>query len=171
MSELAEMTAPKVCAAITLEDAMAFIWREAELLDQQDYKPWLDLWAEDGLYVIPIERGDGDLADTLNVAYDDAEMRAARVKRLKSGFSISSAPSARTVRLVSRFVTEPTDEGDALIVRAAQQIVEYKFERTRLLGADMTYHLVRQGDELKLRYKEVRLLNSDDPLWGIGYLL
>ena len=172
MSELAEMTrASAANLEITLEEATTFIWREAELLDRQDYKPWLDLWTEDGLYVIPIERGDGELADTLNVAYDDAGMRAARVRRLKSGFSISSAPSARTVRLVSRFVTQTDENGEMLIVRAAQQIVEYKFERTRLLGADMTYHLVRKGSELKLAHKEVRLLNSDDPLWGIGYLL
>ncbi|MWV29065.1 aromatic-ring-hydroxylating dioxygenase subunit beta [Aurantiacibacter rhizosphaerae] len=167
MSDVMEKTATN---AISLDEAIRFIWREAELLDTQDYAQWLDLWTPEGLYIIPIDR-DGDARiDQLNVAYDDAEMRAARTKRLKSGFSMSSAPSARTVRLVSRFVEEAGDDG-SLTVRAAQQVVEYKFNRTRLLGADVTYRLVRDGDRLRLDHKEIRLLNSDDSLWGIGYLL
>lgn len=155
---------------IALDEAIQFIWREAELLDHQNYAEWLDLWTEKGLYVIPIDRDDENVIDHLNVAYDDAEMRAARTKRLKSGFSMSSAPSARTVRLVSRFVPEANADG-SLTVRAAQQLTEYKSERTRILAADMTYRLVRDGDALRLDHKEIRLLNSDDPLWGIGYLL
>lgn len=156
-------------AAITLEEASAFIWREAELLDRQDYKAWLPLFTPDGLYAIPIEREAEDRAGELNIAYDDAEMRAMRVKRLKSGFSISSAPSARTVRTTSRFVLEEAPDG-GVFVRCAQMLVEYKFERTRVIGADVTYHLVRTGEGLRMARKEILLLNSDDPLWGIGYL-
>lgn len=154
---------------ITLEEACAFIWKEAELLDRQDYKPWLALWSETGLYVVPIERSGDDPAARLNIVYDDAEMSAARVKRLKSGFSISSAPSARTVRTTSRFSLSSV--GGGVAVRCAQMIVEFKFERTRVLGADLTYHLSRGEDGLRLDRKEILLLNSDEPLWGIGYLL
>ena len=167
MSDTLERT---LAGSITLDEAMQFIWREAELLDAQDYAEWLDLWTEEGLYIIPINRDEGDTIDQLNVAYDDAEMRRSRTKRLKSGFSMSSAPSARTVRLVSRFVPQANDDG-SLTVRAAQQVTEYKFERTRILAADMTYRLVRDGEGLRLDHKEIRLLNSDEALWGIGYLL
>jgi 3-phenylpropionate/cinnamic acid dioxygenase small subunit len=78
---------------ITLEEGLPFVWREAELLDRLAYAEWLDLWTADGLYIVPIDRGDGDPADALNIIYDGAEMRAARVKRLLSGFSMSAAPS------------------------------------------------------------------------------
>lgn len=156
--------------AITMQEAMEFIWREAELLDRQTYDEWLSLWLDEGLYVIPIDRGEGDHAAKLNVLYDDAKMRAARVKRLKSGFSISSAPSARTVRTLSRFVMGECGE-DSVEVRCAQHIVEFKFERTRILAGDATYRLVRRNGELKMARKEVLLINSDDALWGIGYLI
>lgn len=156
-------------AAISLQEAMTFIWREAEMLDMHDYKPWLALWTEGGRYVIPIDRNDGDPAATLNIAYDDAEMRQARVKRLLSGFAMSSAPAARTVRTISRFATDEEDRG-ALTVRAAQIIVEYKYERTRVLAADASYRLIRDGDRLKLDRKTIRLINSDGALHGIGYL-
>jgi 3-phenylpropionate/cinnamic acid dioxygenase small subunit len=153
---------------ISLEAAIAFIWREAEMLDRQDYAPWLKLWTEDGRYIIPVDRNRDDYENVLNVVYDDAEMREARVKRLKSGFSSSAAPPARTVRTVSRFVANHT--ADTLIVRAAQQIAEFKYERTRLLAADVIYTLARGEDNLRLQRKVVKLINSDDALHGIGYL-
>lgn len=170
-TELAQNSAAQRLSGITLQEAAEFIWSEAELLDRHDYKPWLALWTADGRYVIPIEQDEKvDPASALNIAYDDAEMRQARVKRLRSGFAMSSAPAARTARTVSRFV-KVSDEAGGLTVRGVQHIVEYKFERTRLLASEMLYRLVRTEEGIALDYKEIRLINSDDPLWGIGYLL
>ena len=81
---------------------------------------------------------------------------------------MSAAPPARTVRTVSRFV--PTEVEGGLVVRAAQHIVEYKYERTRTLAADVTFHLVQVEGAIRLREKVVKLINSDDALHGIGYL-
>jgi 3-phenylpropionate/cinnamic acid dioxygenase small subunit len=152
---------------ITLNEAMQFIWAEAEMLDAHDYDPWLQLWTADGLYIVPVDRSTEDYASVLNVAYDDADMREARLKRLKSGFSMSAAPPARTVRTISRFVIQP---GPTFSIRAAQHIIEYKYERTRMMASDVTYELVRAGEILKLNRKVVQLINSDDALHGIGYL-
>jgi 3-phenylpropionate/cinnamic acid dioxygenase small subunit len=152
-----------------LQEAIEFIWREADLLDSQDYANWLALWTATGHYVIPIVRDTEDHAAHLNIVYDDHTMRAARVKRLTDGLSMSSAPSARTIRTVSRFRAH-TDRGGS-IIRCAQHLMEYKYDRIRMLGADVTYTLVREGASLRLERKVVRLINSDDALFGIGYLL
>lgn len=158
-------------SSITLQEAAEFLWAEAEMLDRHDYKQWLALWTDEGRYVIPIEQGEGvDPAGVLNIAFDDAQMREARVRRLRSGFAISSAPSARTARTVSRFVVVSREDG-VLTVRAVQQIVEFKFERTRILASEMLYRLIRREKGIALAHKEVHLINSDDALWGIGYLL
>ena len=157
-------------AAISLQEAAEFVWREAEMLDRHEYNGWLALWTEAGVYAIPIDREGDDLSASLNVVLDDAEMRKARTKRLKSGFSMSSAPPARTVRTISRFVKTADEEG-GIAFRCAQHIVEYKFERTRILAADVSFRLRRIDGELRLDSKIVRLVNSDDYLWGIGYLL
>jgi 3-phenylpropionate/cinnamic acid dioxygenase small subunit len=154
---------------IALQEAIEFIWTEADLLDAQDYAAWLALWTATGLYVIPIERDAVDHAAHLNIVYDDQAMRAARVTRLKSGLSMSASPSARTVRTVSRFRRLPSADGAT--IRCAQHLVEYKYDRTRILAADVTYRLVRTADGLALDEKVVRLLNSDEALFGIGYLL
>lgn len=155
---------------ISMADALTFIWHEAELLDRLDYLPWLELWAQDGHYVVPIDRNDVPFADRVNMAYDDAPMREARVRRLRSGLSMSSAPPARTIRTVSRFVAAAATD-DSLTVRTAQHIVEFKYGRTLLLAADVTYQLIRDGEGLKLFDKIVQLIDSDDAQHGMGYLL
>ena len=155
---------------ITLDEAAALIWREAELLDRLAYRDWLKLWSADGLCIIPIDRKAADPADALNIAYDDAQMRQARVKRLLSGFSMSSAPPARSVRTVSRFVVANADAG-SIELRAAQILVEYKYGRQRILAADVEYRIVREDGALRLARKVVRLIDSDEDQFGIGYLL
>lgn len=154
-----------------LAEATAYIWAEADLLDRLDYKPWLACWTKTGKYVIPTERDAADHSDVLNIVYDDEVMREARVKRLLSGFSMSSAPPARTVRTMSRFVV--TASGPAFIeLRGAQMLAEYKYGHMRMLPADLRYRLV-VGPEggLLLDEKVVTLINAEDYQFGIGYLL
>ena len=163
--------ATETSGGVSLQQAAEFIWAEAEMLDRHDYTSWLALWTDAGRYVIPIDQDERvDPAGALNIAYDDGEMRAARVKRLRSGFAMSSAPAARTARTVSRFV-RVGDDAAGTTVRCVQHIVEYKFERTRILASETLYRLALVEGKLALDHKEVRLINSDDPLWGIGYLL
>jgi 3-phenylpropionate/cinnamic acid dioxygenase small subunit len=155
---------------VGLQEAVEFIWREADLLDSQDYTNWLALWTATGHYIIPIERDTDDYAAHLNIVYDDQAMRAARVGRLTGGVSMSSSPSARTVRTISRFRAHDERDGGS-VIRCAQHLIEYKYERTRILAADLTYRLVRTRAALMLERKVVRLINSDEALFGIGYLL
>lgn len=157
--------------APTFEEAIAFAWAEADMLDRLDYKAWLALWTQSGEYVIPVERDADDYADALNIVLDDAVMREARVKRLRSGFSISAAPPARTVRTVSRFV-ETGRQGNAIMLRAAQMLAEYKYEHMRFLPADVEYRIVREADgRFRLDRKVIKLINAEDFQFGIGYLL
>lgn len=156
---------------ISRDDAIQLASREATLLDRRVYGQWLDLWAADGLYIIPIDPDETDYAAALNIVYDNATMREARVKRLDSGFSSSSAPPARTVRSLSRFTVQDDPDHGGLSLRAAQMLAEYKYERMRMLPADVTYDLVMQGGALKIRRKIVNLINAQDAQQGIGYLL
>lgn len=157
--------------APSLQEAIEFVWAEADMLDRLDYRPWLKLWTESGKYIVPVERDAVDYSEALNIVYDDQPMREARVKRLLSGFSMSSAPPAHTVRTVSRFVVVERD-ARSITLRAAQMLAEYKYQHMRFLPADMLYRLVRGPEgELLLDQKVVTLINADDFQFGIGYLL
>jgi 3-phenylpropionate/cinnamic acid dioxygenase small subunit len=157
--------------AITLDEAMAFTWYEADLLDNAEYDEWLGLWTADAHYVVPIEPGTVDFENTLNYAYDDHAMRQKRVDRLRNGQSISTSPVARTVRVQSRFRLLKTDAA-ACQMRCAQILTEFRRGRERAYTGDVEFDLVRADDgKLKIARKVVRLINGTEALTGIGYIL
>ena len=55
------MTAP------TDQELIDFVIREARLIDQQRFEEWLDLFAEDGIYWMPLEWGQTDTRLSFNV--------------------------------------------------------------------------------------------------------
>jgi 3-phenylpropionate/cinnamic acid dioxygenase small subunit len=151
--------------------AAEFIALEADLLDSRDYAAWLALWVPDGKYVVPVNPDETNYEDMLNYAYDDAAMRDMRVRRLTSGESMSAANAGRTLRSVSRFrLLGQNDRGD-LLVRSAQQLIEYKFNRHRTYAANVEWALRPEGESFRIVEKVVRLLNGGDALAGITFLL
>ncbi|XDZ51194.1 aromatic-ring-hydroxylating dioxygenase subunit beta [Neisseriaceae bacterium CLB008] len=155
-----------------LNEASAFIWQEADMLDHGEFQPWLDLWTKEGVYIIPIDPTETDHENHLNYAYDDHHMRSLRVQRLNSGESISVAPRAITVRHVSRFRILADKDG-VVTVRCAQSLREYRKERLKHYTADVLFELVRdqEGSGFKIQRKVINLINATDTLAGIGYIL
>ncbi|MFD1344058.1 aromatic-ring-hydroxylating dioxygenase subunit beta [Litorisediminicola beolgyonensis] len=158
----------KIDTSALLNDVTRFVWHEADLLDACAYDAWLDLWTEDGMYIMPMGEGE-DYANQLNLCYDNAKMRRDRVGRFQAGFSISSAPPAVTVRTISRIVIDRA-EGDMITVRAAEHLVEDKFGRQRVWAGNVAYELKATEDGFKLHSKVIRLLNSDGMLNSFSYL-
>lgn len=153
-----------------LLDAMAFAWLEADRLDHREFDDWLGMWTEDALYIVPIEPGVTDFAAHLNNAYDNAEMRAKRVERMMGGDSVSASPLAKTVRALSRFRLL-SDDGKTIELRCMQTLTEYRRERLKTHVADLEFTFVREGAGLKMKQKVVRLINADNSLSGISYIL
>lgn len=158
----------RIDANALLNDVTRFVWHEADLLDACAYDDWLDLWTEDGLYVMPMGKGE-DYANQLNLCYDNARMRRDRIGRFQAGFSISSAPPAVTVRTVSRIAIDKA-EGDRITVRAAEHLIEDKFGRQRVWAGNVQYVLKATEGGFRLHQKVVRLLNSDGMLNSFSYL-
>jgi len=154
---------------ITVEEACQFLWQEAEMLDHRHYDDWLNMWHEDGLYIVPIEKGVTDHANHLNYAYDDAAMRDMRVRRLKSNQSMSASSAAETVRTVSRFVVREAT-ADSIRLGASQHVYEYRRDKGYMLAADLDIELVRTDDGLKMMRKVITLVNSEESLNGLTYL-
>lgn len=149
----------------------AFLWLEADLLDQKDYAGWLDLWDEAGTYIVPINREEGDHQARLNYAYDDHAMRRMRIRRLTSGESVSARAAGVTIRNVSRFrILEKADDG-TIRVRCAQNLSEFRNARSRTYVSDQTFKLRPHGDSFRITEKIVLLGNSTDALAGMTFLL
>jgi len=154
-----------------LNEATAFIWTEADMLDHAEYQQWLALWDEEGRYIIPIDPALTDYENNLNYAYDDHHMRTLRVQRLINGEAISTSPKANTVRSISR-IRIIDEQDDQIVLRCAQNLREFRKENLRHYTADVTYHLMRdQDNSFRIHRKIISLVNSTDTLAGISYIL
>ncbi|MFT4940397.1 MAG: 3-phenylpropionate/cinnamic acid dioxygenase small subunit [Paraglaciecola sp.] len=152
-----------------LADVTAFLNTEADMLDHKEYKQWLDLWVESGLYIVPVDHGATDYANTLNVAYDDNHMRLLRVERLTSGDAVSTQLAEKTVRTMSRF--RVLDDIDGVVrVRCAYCLYENNKNGLRTYPANVQFKLVRDGGSFKIAEKIVKVMKSSQHLTTISYL-
>lgn len=153
-----------------LNQVRAFIDLEADMLDFEDYQTWLDLWTPSGTYIVPIDPKETDFANTLNYAYDKAEMRNMRVTRLLSGEAVSTQTTEKTVRQMGRFrVLEDSDTH--VTVRCSMYLSECRHGNLKTYPADVTYTLLKADSEFRIEEKIVRLQNADAHLSSIGYIL
>lgn len=94
---------------------MDFLYNEADLLDNNRYRDWFDLLAEDIDYRIPVRTTRGRLEelefseDAFFMKEDHESMRA-RIDRLETDYDWSENPPSRTRRFISNLkVDEETD--------------------------------------------------------------
>ncbi|WP_213571060.1 aromatic-ring-hydroxylating dioxygenase subunit beta [Rhodococcus sp. USK13] len=152
--------------------AIGLVWKEAELLDDKDYPAWEGLYTADAYYVVPIDPTTEDFAASLNLVYDDATMRHARVERMMQGYSMSAVAAARTARTISRFTVVDVAD-DRITVRSAQIVTAFKRGTTTVVGADLTHtiHLGVDPGEDRIVRKVARLIDSEDAVGASGYML
>lgn len=151
--------------------AIQLIWHEAALLDRKDYTSWEELFTEDGLYIVPIDRETEDFHGSLNMIYDDKRMRSLRVQRMMQGYAPSAVAAAITTRVISRFeVLSVSDE--EVTISSAQIITAYKRHNTDVLGADLI-HKIRFSDDgtSQIVQKVARMINSEDAINAAGFFI
>ena len=73
-----------VVGAPTDQELAGFVMHEARLIDQHRFEEWLDLFADDGYYWMPLEWGQTDPRLTTSLMYEDKLLLRIRIERLIS---------------------------------------------------------------------------------------
>lgn len=152
-----------------LEAATAFIYQEAELLDQRRYGEWADLFTEDGIYWLPSTRIGGDPQREVSIVYDDRTRIGERISRLQSGDAFAQVPESETCRLVGNVLA--AREGDAVRVTATEIVVEFRRERQTTYAGRYEFELVDGPESWRIRSKVVRLVNAGSALGNLSIIL
>lgn len=169
-----ERTAASRCAEFLLD--------EAELLDARRLEEWTGLFADDAVYWLPMDPDQVTPGDGLNIIYDDRPRLLDRVSRLNSGLAFSDEPHSATshtlspVRLLDgRRAQEAAGERALLpgehVVAARCVIGRVRQGRTETFHARIRWILRDRGDTLRIVMKRVDLLNGQDPLPVLTFLL
>ena len=139
------------------EQVEDFLFKEAALLDEWRLDDWVDLFTEDGRYIVPTtDLPDGDPKRDLVFIDDDITRLRARAVRLNSRHAHREYPWSRTRRFVSNVRVEENSHGELSV---ASNVLVYRFrngEGAPYVGS-VDYILRRDGGNLKIAYRRAVL--------------
>jgi 3-phenylpropionate/cinnamic acid dioxygenase small subunit len=147
-----------------------FLYREARLMDEHRYDEWLALWTEDACYWVPCNDDDIDPTREVSIIYDDRERLVQRVDRLMSGSVLAQDPKPRMRRVVSNVEIE-TVSATALSVHANFVLAVVRGATQQLWAGRSLYALRREEDDLRIASKKVMLINSDQEMPLLQFLI
>src|SRR5882762_5584812 len=85
---------------VGIDELKSFVEYELELLDQQSFDTWCNLFAEDGVYWVPAKRGQDSWSSHVSLFYDDKHTLKTRVQRLNHSAMHCQEPKSQCVRVV-----------------------------------------------------------------------
>lgn len=147
-----------------------FIYREALLLDERQLSEWLALWSDSGRYWVPLVWDSKTPDENLNIMYADYLMLKDRVDRLEAGKVPSQDPPSRVARTLANVLCA-VSEGDHIFVRSTLTLVELRGGRQTVHGGYCTYLLQQEGADLRVVQKKVGLLNCEEYLGNLTFIL
>jgi 3-phenylpropionate/cinnamic acid dioxygenase small subunit len=156
---------------ISVADAEQFVYREARYQDEHDYDAWEALWTDDAVYWVPAGSDDYDPATQMSIIYDNRSRIATRVKQLRSGKRHAQTPPSRLRRLVSNVELLGDDDDGDTRVGANFVVVESRAGGTRLWAGRSEYRLRATADGLRMAAKKVMLVDNDQPLYTLAFLV
>jgi len=105
-----------------------------------------------------------------SVIYDNYDRLQERCFRLNGDAAHSQDPPSRLTRIVGNERLKPSPDG-TLQVRANMILVEVRSGEKNVYGARLEYTLQPVDDSFKIRRKKVILLDNDEPLGNLTFLL
>jgi 3-phenylpropionate/cinnamic acid dioxygenase small subunit len=161
------------CAAIPADqELIAFVYREARLIDEKRFDEWYDLFTEDGLYWMPLTRNQPDGRLHTSLFYEDRLLLKVRISRLGNPNSFSqSEPSWCQHVLQAPSVESRDPAGNLYVTRTPFMYVESQRDRQDVYAAVAWHHVAMQDGHLRIRMKKIELLNRGAALPSIQLFL
>jgi 3-phenylpropionate/cinnamic acid dioxygenase small subunit len=146
----------------TERDLTDFVLREARLLDEGRYEDWLNLFADDGVYWMPLAPGQTDMRLHASLMLEDKLLLKIRVERLGGARTFSQQPASRCHHLLQQPTVESRDEAAGVFTtRCAFHYVETRRDEQQLIAGWATHTLMATPAGLRIRMKRVDLVNCD----------
>ena len=98
----------KLAQWAALREVELFLFREAELADQHQYKEWFALWTEELLYWVPCNSDEEAVGRKIALINDNRPELDERLFRLGTKFAHAQNPKSRLSRNAPRTKSSPT---------------------------------------------------------------
>ena len=148
----------------------SFLYREARFMDEHAYDEWLALWTDDAIYWVPCNEDDFDPERHVSIVYENRARLEDRITRLKSGAAYAQDPKSRLSRVVSNVEIEDGDDSET-IVHSTFNVTALRRGRIDVFAGRAIHKLRPDGDSYKIAYKKVLLINNDQVINNLTFLI
>lgn len=155
---------------LDLRQVEQFIFREARYADEHDYDAWEALWTDDALYWVPAGADASDPTTQVSVIYDNRSRISTRLNQLRTGKRYAQSPPSNIRRVISNIEVLGVEDSDT-VVGANFVLAESRLRGIELWSGHTTYRLRVVEGEIRLSYKKVLLVNSEQPLPTLAFLI
>ena len=166
---------------LTVSEAEQLLYKEARLLDEGWFEEWLELFTDDGMYWLPVRADESEesAASSISIIYDDKTRREERVFRTLHTAVLDQNPRSRTVHVVTNVEVDPEPVGGDVRVWCAQMISEMRpggqhqegLNNQRTFVGRCEYRLRKVEGEWKFAMKKLTLINSDQPIYNLTFII
>ena len=140
-----------------------FLIREARLLDDRRFDEWRELFTDDGYYWVPLRPEQESPVGESSLFYDDKKIMETRFERLAHPRIHAQSPPHRTCHVVGSIAVEEIDaERGECLVRSSMIMADYRARTQRVFAGQVRHRLRRAGDDYRIVFKRVDLINCDD---------
>lgn len=135
-----------------------FLFYQAELLDGQHWRAYLDLFATDGIYWMPATPEQTEWMNSPSIFAEDRWMREVRLGRITHPNAWSQAPHWTTSHLVGNVAIERASDTEVQ-VRSRFYMAEYRRDRLRQFSGTYRHTLVHEPEGWRIQLQRVDLFN------------
>ncbi len=152
-----------------------FLFLEARLIDERRFGEWVELWTDDGTYWVPANGEHSEPERQVSLIYDNRARLQTRAERFASGKAYSQQPPPRTAHLVGSVTAADVagigPGGRRWVVRSVVRVAESRPGRRVDWCGHVTHHLVECDGQLRIASKKVVLVDNDQELTTIDFIL
>jgi benzoate/toluate 1,2-dioxygenase beta subunit len=139
-----------------------FLVHEAALLDERRFEEWMDLFADDGYYWVPLSPNQQSPDAEASLFYDNREFMRTRFERLRHPRIHSQIPHHRTCHVVGNIVSRWQADTGTILVQSNMIMADYRQGVQRIFSGRVHHHLRFADDRFWVLLKRVDLINCDD---------
>jgi 3-phenylpropionate/cinnamic acid dioxygenase small subunit len=145
-----------------LREIEQFLYRQSELLDAKAWQDYIDLFADDGVYWMPVTPEQTEWEGSPSIFAEDKHMMAVRMGRVTHPTAWSQAPMWGTSHVIGNVAIEAEAPGEWR-VRSRFHMMELRRDTVRHFGGTYRHTLVRQDGQLKIKLQRVDMFNAQAP--------
>jgi len=136
-----------------------FLYLQAELLDDKQWQAWIDLFAPDGTYWMPVAPEQTEWESSPSIFIEDKLLMEIRKGRVSHPNAWSQAPHWETNHLVSHVAIE-SNAGGEIVVRSRFHMMELRRDDVRHFAGSYRHQLKKTKEGFRIKLQRVDMTNA-----------